>query len=51
MATFSPVMRWVPSLTLPKVPYPRERPIMNGNDWFGCDDTYLLHNVQLSDWH
>lgn len=35
MATFSPVMRWVPNLTLPKVPYPRERPIIVDYDWFG----------------
>lgn len=28
IATFSPVIRWVPSLTLPKVPCPSDRPIM-----------------------
>ena len=29
MATFSPVIKWVPNLTLPNVPWPSDRPIFN----------------------
>lgn len=46
IATFSPVSRWVPSLTFPKVPWPRDLPL-DINYLFMKLTNYIMSNLSV----